>query len=110
MNTLKELRTEHHVSQAKLARRLGVTEKTIANWEAAPVVKPYIVHAYASVFQVPFDALEVDIAGYASGVSEHELAVQPTLPFGETAVEPELVIDLCDIVTGSGTVNFATAA
>ena len=64
MTTLKELREDHKMSKAKLAREFGVTERTIYAWEKGEPVKPLVLHAYADLFHVPSDQIDAVIARY----------------------------------------------
>lgn len=64
MHTLQQLRESNGLSKAKLARRLGVTDRTIYAWEKGEPVKPLVVHAYADLFDVDADDIEAVIARY----------------------------------------------
>lgn len=64
MHTLQELRESQGLSKAKLARKFGVTDRTIYAWEKGEPVKPLVVHAYADLFDVKPDEIDVVIAGY----------------------------------------------
>lgn len=64
MTTLKALREDHKISKAKLARQLGVTERTIYAWEKGEPVKPLVVHAYADIFDINADEIDAVIARY----------------------------------------------
>ena len=64
MHTLQELRESQGLSKAKLARRFGVTDRTIYAWEKGEPVKPLVVHAYADVFRVDADEIDAVIARY----------------------------------------------
>jgi DNA-binding XRE family transcriptional regulator len=64
VTNLKALREDSRMSKAKLARTLGVTERTIYAWEKGEPVKPLVVHAYADVFGVAVDEIDAVIARY----------------------------------------------
>jgi transcriptional regulator with XRE-family HTH domain len=66
MHTLQELRESQGLSKAKLARRFGVTDRTIYAWEKGEPVKPLVVYAYADVFNVDADEIDAVIARYMS--------------------------------------------
>lgn len=64
MHTLQELRESKGLSKAKLARKLGVTDRTIYAWERGEPVKPLVLHAYADVFEVDAEEIDAVIARY----------------------------------------------
>lgn len=54
--TLRAARTNARLTQEDMARKLGVSTRTIANWEDKPDrLKPFVVISYAYICGVPVD-------------------------------------------------------
>ena len=54
--TLRAVRTNAGMTQDDMARKLGVSTRTIAKWEDRPDrIKPFVVISYASVCGVTVD-------------------------------------------------------
>jgi len=70
-NTLKTLRTQHHLTQAQLAERLGLTKSVISAYETGLRMPSYeILITIARIFKVSTDYLlgiegkqEIDLSG-----------------------------------------------
>ena len=60
MRTIQGLRADNHLSQADLAFKLGVSAKTISEWETGKTeLKPMHLYALAYVFNVSSDDIKV---------------------------------------------------
>lgn len=60
MRTIKGLRADHHLTQKDLAFKLGVSAKTVSEWEGGKVeIKPMHVYALAYIFNINADEIEV---------------------------------------------------
>ena len=57
-NRILELRESNHLSQAVLAKQLGVTAKAVSKWETgASKPKTDMIRKLAALFDVPIDDL-----------------------------------------------------
>lgn len=68
-NILKELRTELHISQAKLAKSIGVSPGNISTWESGEAKPGYAaLYALAQFFEVSADYL-LELSPQKMGIS-----------------------------------------
>lgn len=74
---LRLLRLEHNLSQSELSTKIGVTERTIYNYETNDrVPKIDVVTNIAHVFGVPVDALVSDKAPTSAPAADKEAFLQ----------------------------------
>lgn len=60
MRTIKGLRADNHLTQRDLAFKLGVSTKTVSDWETGKTdIKPMHVYALAYIFNVNADNIKV---------------------------------------------------
>lgn len=58
--SIKAARVESGYTQESLAEKLGVSKRTVINWEnGESEIKPYVVYSLAYVFQMSDDFLRV---------------------------------------------------
>lgn len=95
---LKELREEHHLSQAALAKMLGISQSTVGMWESGRNKPTYaMLTRLAALFQVSVDRLAQEDAMlnsesvlYRTGESGE--SVQPiTIVMPDDSMEPVIL-------------------
>ena len=58
--SIKSIRVDKNMTQEALAQKLGVTSKTVSDWENKRVpIKPLTVFAIAYVFEVDADVIRI---------------------------------------------------
>lgn len=87
---LKELRDEKHISQAQLARALGVVQSTVGMWESGKSVPEYnTLLKAADYFSVSVD--------YLTGKTNEKDIKKPPVQTDEELLDAELIRRLCQL-------------
>ena len=72
-NTIAQLRKEQNMTQAELAEKLGITQKSISNYEQARCLPPtYVLAAIADLFHLSLDELLSPLPGKKGRVKKNE--------------------------------------
>jgi len=101
---LKRLRKENKLTQAELASRFGVTQQTIAKWEAGRALpEPETIARIAGFFGVTTDHLLglTDIPGAAAPVSRVRIIGTVKAGYDAFALEEDLGSAFAEVKNGS---------